>query len=38
MLGHHLLEWGVADPLETHPFTTYVTTPNLVVLGQTVRA
>ena len=26
----------VADPLETRPFPTYVTMPNLVVLGQRV--
>jgi len=29
---------GVTDPLETRSYATYVTMPNLVVLGQTIRA
>ena len=32
------LDGGVADPVETCPSPTYVTTPNLVAPGQTVWA
>jgi len=32
------LRWGVADPLRNMLFPTCVTTPNLVILGQTVGA
>jgi len=28
----------MADPLETRPSTLYVTTPNVVIFGQTVQA
>ena len=37
-LGPAPLGWGVADPLEIHPFPTCVTLPNLDVLDQMVLA
>jgi len=30
--------WDVSDPLKARFFPTYVTVPNSVILGQTVRA